>query len=203
MKIGIIYKSTNRVNGNIYIGKTIKSLKRRKQIHKTAALKNYNNSYFHNAIRKYGFDNFTWEILHQSTDENYLFILEKFYIKFYKINNKVYNMTYGGEGLSGHIPSEETLIKMRRNRPPSRKGVKYIMDEERKKNISLSQKGKIISEATKEKLRKANLGKRHSEETKRKMSLAQKGKVVSLETRKKIKLSWIIRKQKKIKIKEA
>ena len=46
--------------------------------------------------------------------------------------------------------------------------------------------GQIVSEETRQKLRAANLGKKHSEETKKKRSLAMTGKVCSEETRRKI-----------------
>jgi len=36
-KIGIIYKATNKINGKIYIGKTMQSLHRRKICHKSNA----------------------------------------------------------------------------------------------------------------------------------------------------------------------
>lgn len=43
-----------------------------------------------------------------------------------------------------------------------------------------------VNDSTKQKLRNANLGKKHSEETKKKMSESQKGRAVSKETKKKI-----------------
>ena len=59
---GIIYKCTNLINGKIYIGQTIKGLKRRKALHEITADKN-RGFYFHNAIRKYGKENFKLEII--------------------------------------------------------------------------------------------------------------------------------------------
>jgi phage-related protein len=47
--------------------------------------------------------------------------------------------------------------------------------EEWKKKISESEKGKIISEKTKEKLRQFNLGRKYRKETRLKMSKAQRG----------------------------
>lgn len=45
----IIYKAVNKINNKCYIGQTIRKLERRKCEH----LYNRNNSYFHNAIKKY------------------------------------------------------------------------------------------------------------------------------------------------------
>lgn len=52
------------------------------------------------AIKKYGWNNFTYEIIVESDNKNELLELEKYYIKYY--NSKVpngYNMTDGGEAL--------------------------------------------------------------------------------------------------------
>ena len=89
-----IYKATSP-NGKSYIGFT-DNFKRRLSIHKRAPDK---SSIFHSAIRKYGFKNFTWEILFKSEDKTItLYIMETFYIikhKSHKSENG-YNMNYGG-----------------------------------------------------------------------------------------------------------
>ena len=60
----IIYKVTNKINNKIYIGQTINSLEhRRKQHEKDCRRNKYYNNRFHNALIKYGFDNFIWECL--------------------------------------------------------------------------------------------------------------------------------------------
>ena len=71
-----------------------------------------------------------------------------------------------------------------------------------KKKIKTSQlnKNKIVSLETREKIRKANLGKHHSEETKKKISDITKRCLQNPEYRQKlsesVKRSWVIRKQK-------
>lgn len=55
-----IYKYQNKINGHIYIGKSI-DIKRRQSGHKFSAYNenaNDYNSQFHQAIRKYGLDMF-------------------------------------------------------------------------------------------------------------------------------------------------
>jgi hypothetical protein len=55
----IIYKATNKINGKIYIGQTINSLKYRSNQHKRDANRlSKRNYYFTNAIVKYGFEAF-------------------------------------------------------------------------------------------------------------------------------------------------
>ena len=109
----IIYKATNIINGNIYIGKTVKKLERRIVSHYSTA-KNRTNvfSYFHRAIRKYGEENFKWEILCETDNENKLNSLEKFYIACYSKMHKIYNMTDGGEGTTGYKHDEESIKKI-------------------------------------------------------------------------------------------
>lgn len=90
---GIIYKITNKVNGKSYIGQTRYTLefRWRQHIHKK------DNTYFHNAIHKYGVENFSQEIL-EECDVNDLNSKEIFYIAKYDTFNNGYNLTIGGDG---------------------------------------------------------------------------------------------------------
>ena len=97
---GIIYKITNLVNGKIYIGQTIQKIENRFQAHvQQAYSKNKPKYYLHNAILKYGEDNFIIEQIDKAETVEELNQLEIMYIKFYKTNNPHYgyNMTKGGE----------------------------------------------------------------------------------------------------------
>lgn len=62
---GIIYKYTNKINGKVYIGQTIQPEKRKKQ-----HMKAESNMYFHRAVKKYGYENFTYEVLFSMDFEN-------------------------------------------------------------------------------------------------------------------------------------
>ncbi len=93
----IIYKVTNLITNKCYIGKTIKTLNERKKSH----LKNIRNnvqSKFYNSVRKYGKDNFIWEILIECEKISLLNELECFFIEKYNSFNNGYNMTLGGDG---------------------------------------------------------------------------------------------------------
>jgi group I intron endonuclease len=96
---GIIYKVTNKINGKIYIGLTTRTLKDRKKDHIRKA-KYEKGFYFHNAIRKYGEENFIWKQIDKSTCKSKLSKLEIFYIGKYNSSNRKfgYNSTLGGEG---------------------------------------------------------------------------------------------------------
>ena len=66
LKINYIYCYTNKQNGKKYVGQT-NNIKRRYRQHKEDSFTNYNdaryNQTIHCAIRKYGLDNFDFEIL--------------------------------------------------------------------------------------------------------------------------------------------
>lgn len=90
---GFIYKITNKVNGKSYIGQTKYTVEFRWRQHQHKK----DNVYFHNAIKKYGVDNFIVETLEECNYED-LDSREMFYIAKYDTFNSGYNMTIGGEG---------------------------------------------------------------------------------------------------------
>lgn len=168
--MGIIYKSTNKINGRVYIGKTVRDFEHRKAQHKTQALNNRYNSYFHHAIRKYGWDNFDWEVIDFHDDEGTLGLMEEAYILFFDSYNNGYNLTRGGDGASGAKRSEET----RRKLSEALSGENHPFY------------GKKRSAETRRKISEAHSGKKHSAETRKKMSEASKRENLSSETRKKL-----------------
>lgn len=95
----IIYKITNLINGKVYIGKTCRDIETRWREHKARAKQN-KGYYLHNAILKYGEENFTIEIIEQTTQEEKINELEQKWIIFYSSTdrNKGYNLTTGGDG---------------------------------------------------------------------------------------------------------
>jgi group I intron endonuclease len=115
--MGIIYKVTNKTDGKFYIGKTTKTLDIRKKEHEYRS-KYTQKQYFHNAINKYGFSNFDWEIIDTALTLNELNEKEIFYINELSatIEYKNYNLTSGGDGgcfvLKLHPNEKEIRIKM-------------------------------------------------------------------------------------------
>ena len=90
---GIIYKITNKVNGKSYIGQTRYTIEFRWKQHQHKK----DNTYFHNAIHKYGIENFSIEILEKCNIED-LNSREIFYIAKYDTFKNGYNLTIGGDG---------------------------------------------------------------------------------------------------------
>lgn len=95
---GFIYKVTNKVNGKVYIGQTIQSIKDRWYRHcgKSGLSKAEMNTHFKRAILKYGKESFNIEIL-EEVDSSKLDEREKYYIKLYDSYNSGYNSTMGGQ----------------------------------------------------------------------------------------------------------
>jgi len=112
----LIYKITNKTNGKIYVGLTVKKSALHRFTKHVSEAKNTNeNRYFLNAIRKYGRDNFIVEEIDKANSIEELKQKEIFYINFYNSTNRNigYNRSLGGDGTSGVKKSEETRNKIR------------------------------------------------------------------------------------------
>lgn len=108
-----IYKITNLVNGKIYIGQS-KNIYKRWSEHKRP--RNYNCPLLYKAIKKYGIDNFSFEIQEICSEEE-LNEKEIYWIKYYNScvffeNGFGYNCNEGGSEGKGYVFSEETREKM-------------------------------------------------------------------------------------------
>jgi group I intron endonuclease len=117
--MGYIYKITHKDTGMSYIGLSIDYEKRwNAHMNETS-----DNMYFHNALKKYGEDAFTWEILIICFDDD-MGDYEKEYIKKYNtIRPNGYNLTEGGERGWRHHPDTLARIKASKagkgnHRPP-------------------------------------------------------------------------------------
>ena len=90
----LIYKATNKYNGKCYIGQTVYSLEKRKLEHLQDARAG-RGFRFHEAIRKYGEDSFTWEVIDTANTIEELTEKEGYWINYYKSYYEGYNDTKG------------------------------------------------------------------------------------------------------------
>jgi hypothetical protein len=98
MNIYTIYKATCINTGKSYIGFDSHWPKRKSE-HKTAAKRDTTSNKFYNAVKKYGWSAFIWEVIYQSTDYHHCISdMESFFIKEYDTLSAGYNSTTGGEG---------------------------------------------------------------------------------------------------------
>ena len=184
--MGYVYKITNTVNNKAYIGISIhEPTQGRIKNH----LSGRGNRIIANAVKKYGKDVFTYEILEANVFDEFLPDLEVAYItNFNTVAPHGYNLDSGGGGAGS--PSEDTLRKM----SEARKGKKRPpFSAEHRRKLSEASKGennpfygKTHSAETRRKLSQANKGRKQSAEHRRKNSEAQRGRTVSTETRRKL-----------------
>ena len=93
-----IYKITNNINGKIYIGKTMRSIKQRWKEHLANIKKEEcKNRPLYRAINKYGVENFSIEKIEECSDI-ILSDREKYWIEYYNSFKNGYNATKGGDG---------------------------------------------------------------------------------------------------------
>jgi group I intron endonuclease len=145
-RISYIYRATNLLDGTSYIGQSVNPIERIK-----THFRNKKDDYFHNALMKYGSQNFEWHILLYGPEsavndvEIGCIVLEDTKIPF------GYNMTDGGEGTSG--------FKHRLGRPCSDATKQKIRESK------LGKKRGPPSDETKRKISETLMGKKHSEDS--------------------------------------
>lgn len=166
MRTYIVYKYTSP-SGKHYIGKTYNE-RMRKYYHNYDTKKGSMKP-FHCAIRKYGIENFTYEVIVRDVPSYMVNAFEKYWINFYNAVENGYNCTIGGDGLQE--PTQEIRMKI------SNAGKGRRHTQEAKDKISTTSKGKKLSEEHINKLRKPK-----SEEHRIKAGLAKCKKVICIET---------------------
>ena len=92
-----IYKITYKKDGRMYIGQSI-NLEHRLKEHKNCE----GDSYIHRAIKKYGIENFSFEIIEECEPEE-LDKREIYWISFYDSFENGFNQTPGGQGFFNQV----------------------------------------------------------------------------------------------------
>ncbi len=162
--MGIVYLTTNNINGKQYIGVDSKN----------------NDNYFGSgkaikmALKKYGINNFTKEILEENDDINYLFEKEKYYINKYNAVNSpnFYNLAEGGKGGAGTLITEESKKK---HKDGILKSVQITINKRKGKSYKEIYGDKADEE--KEKRSNANKGKKYDDDRCENISKSLKGNI--------------------------
>jgi len=175
--IASIYLIKNNINGKIYIGFDISYPKRLKQHYNDS--KRGKESPLCEDVRKYGWENFSKELLYQSWDiEHCLKVMENHFILEYNSFVDGYNRTLGGNGsLQSPRPKSEEWKKKHSQRMKEknpRKGYKFSLEDKTKH----SKKMKEFYEKNPDKIlngeKNPMYGKKHSQEWRKKHSEAMK-----------------------------
>ncbi len=165
--MGYIYKITNKINNQCYIGQTT-NLEERWRKHKTTRSK---CRYLKNAFNKYGIENFEFKLICVCFDCD-LNRFEINYIEKYDcLVPKGYNLRAGGENGGKH--NNETKIKISNSLKK-----KYSESPKLHSKPSL---GKPHTEEIKNKISKALKGIKKTPETIEKMKLSTKFKVYKID----------------------
>lgn len=92
----ILYLAVNQVNQRKHVGYTRRTLNTRKYFHLYES-RHGSNLYFHNALRKYGPEQFHWFVIGWADSKQEIDELEKSHIQFYRgLGDALYNLTSGG-----------------------------------------------------------------------------------------------------------
>jgi group I intron endonuclease len=182
-----MYKSPS---GKRYIGKTTqKDIRHRKH-----GYANGDCPYFHKAIRKHKWENFSYEILEEFDDDvtdEFMSDRETHWIEMHDSTNRAfgYNLTKGGEGMTGYKHTDaakanisKTLTGHKHTDATKAKISDAIKGRKHTDATKAKMKGHIVSAATKAKMSEAQKGRKHTDATKAKM----KGHIVSAATRAKL-----------------
>lgn len=154
--MGQIYKIINNINSKIYVGKTIYTAEKRYKSHLQQL---DDGTAIHNAMKKYGVENFSFVILEDNIEnKEELSKKEIYWIK--TLNSLVpngYNIAQGGEG--GNGTHARNLMKWREDNPDKAKeNIQKLNDwvknnkdlvKEANKKGSLSRKEKYGKDITK------------------------------------------------------
>ena len=197
-KYYFVYKTTCLINNKIYIGKRV-------CLENTLAPTYLGSgTSITNAIKKYGTENFTREILEFCHNNEELCEREKYWISIFRSTDRKvgYNLTIGGDGLLN--PSPEVRLKMRKAKLGTHPHLSEEVIQKKREISSRVHKGKKLSDETKKKLSIINKGRwsgdnnpmrnpeikeRVSKSLRERYSMmpnSMQGKRHSIETRKKI-----------------
>ena len=107
-----IYKITNIQNNKVYIGQTIRPVQERFNRHLNDALHNVIDTHFARAIRKYGKDSFSWEVIDTANTQEELTIKERYWMQYYNSVKEGYNETDAISKCGGNTYQSKTEKEM-------------------------------------------------------------------------------------------
>lgn len=154
-----VYRWVNNIDNKTYVGSSINLAVRLHKYYSIKHLTKYKTP-IHNALLKYGFENFTLEIIEYCEEGINPTVREQYY---FGLLNPEYNILEQASSSLGFKHSNETLEFFRNNRKVS---------EETKKNLSLAATGRILTEEDRKKISDARKGIKLSDETRAKLSTA-------------------------------
>lgn len=109
----VVYKVTSKTTGKVYVGQTSLTLQERKHKHEYDAQRQDRKTVkFHNALMKYGFDDFVWEVLQECQNQDELDYYESYYIEKFNCLDRDTGLNLKSGGKLGGCYSEESKHNM-------------------------------------------------------------------------------------------
>jgi group I intron endonuclease len=105
-----IYTIKNLINGKMYIGQTVQANAKMRWYSHQADARAGKKSYLYDSIRKYGVENFLWEVVDQGTCIEHLNELEAKWLAHYRTLGEVYNNREAG---NNKLHSAESIKRMK------------------------------------------------------------------------------------------
>lgn len=206
-----LYTITDTISNKIYIGQSIKEKERWRQ-HKYLARQENPIQYIHRAMKKYGINNFIYEVIATCLTQCDADETETQLIKQYDSRNKErgYNMAPGGNvAWQAGLPPEMYPMFGKHHTEESKKKISEsnlgkIMSNESRQKMSESMQQRLLigwkpasNDEISQKISKSHIGKIVSEETKEKIRKYHTGLIHSEETKNKMSEAKIGKKKSK------
>lgn len=152
-----VYMHTNKINSKVYIGIT-----RQEPTRRWAKGNGYRDSYFYNAIKKYGWDNFEHVILYEGLSKEDACRKEKELISHYDSTNrdKGYNIASGGDvNIFEHKKGQESYWYGKHHTLESKKKIsennaKWLLGKKRNRELVEKIRVSIINSPNRKKLKR-------------------------------------------------
>ena len=153
-----IYKFTHIDTNRSYIGQTIQDPNQRRLEHISDSRHAQKGYRFHNALRKYGIDAFTFEVIATATTLEELNLLEEKYVEYYDSINNGFNIRQPG---GNKVHAKESKIRMSQSQKAAHARRKQLGTDTWRRKDGGPMKGKTHTLAAKEKQRLVHLQSTH------------------------------------------
>lgn len=164
-----LYHIENQINGKIYVGKSMERGDSRWQEHLCDARSGRTKMPLHRAIKKYGPENFSYNIISMYGTQEEALLAEVDLIAYLRSQEvELYNVTAGGEGTSfkrgpRSVEHQRNAHKFPKGHIPWNKGGTHT-DEARKK-VSKNATGRKISDAQRQEIKDLYLSGKYTQKT--------------------------------------
>lgn len=115
-----IYKFTHNESNRSYIGQTIQDPNQRRLEHIADSRHKPRTYHFHNALKKYGIESFTFTVIAEAKTLEELNDLEEFYVNYYDSINNGFNIRFPG-GNKTHNPESKKRMSVAQTKAHERR----------------------------------------------------------------------------------